>query len=296
MKLYDYLSDNERSLLAMESAFDVEMRSFDATIGLMCESTEIELEKARVKVMMENGTSEDYQYLCEAQQEEASAKGDGIIRKIITSIKNFFRNIKNKIMGLFKSGNESEAASKKNVSTIMNFDKIDIEANKLIAEGKGLVQKLLAKANISDETIDAFKEKCSNLKGIAIAAGTVATGAIVLKNIKKGQKTGEEAEKTVETVEKSEGKLANMSADIKSKLSKVLTSLGGVGSTIMNKTAIITTKLFGKSSDSKNTDYDKKATDDAAKAWADNGTVSEESTKDDIFGLEQLYFAAESAQ
>lgn len=209
---------------------------------------EINCAKARLKVMMEDGTADDLLYL---QEEAANGFIDSIkkaIDKIIEALKKFCNTIKLKVLSMITSKETKEGLSaiekKVKLNPFLSKKKVQIEnteaEEKVVHETFGKFQRLLSKlkggkevsveeiTDIEDEAESKLKQKAGVGAAITI---TVSAAVALLK--KRVSNIGEDIDK-MEKISKSileEAKDAggDIQADMASTLQKLSSAVASIG-------------------------------------------------------------------
>lgn len=98
----DYMTESERFSLADELYESYEMDRLMFMIEMVDRQLDINMRKAELKVLQENGTYEDLEYLYEEAEAQAQEQKKGIIQSIVGAITGAFQSIINGIRKFFK--------------------------------------------------------------------------------------------------------------------------------------------------------------------------------------------------
>ena len=184
---------------AMNSDF-IECHNTLEKINLFAEASysdyEINLKEIGLKVLKENGTEEDYNFLATEAVKDYYEKAKRGIQKIIDTIAKWLRNCKDKIVSFFTSKKTTEALDKLEEVCDNNpkikSQKIDCEdaEKKVKALQKGIdaikkkIAKVEAKGHATDDDLTSLEDINNDTKKkvAAISAASVITvgGAILL--------------------------------------------------------------------------------------------------------------------
>ena len=101
----DYMTESERSILAdnLFEAYDLDR--YFCMLEMVDTQLDINMRKAELKVLQENGTYEDLEYLYEEAEAQAQEQKKGIIQSIVSAITGAFQAIINGIRKFFKLNN-----------------------------------------------------------------------------------------------------------------------------------------------------------------------------------------------
>ena len=151
--LYDYMSEKEYDIYVIESIVDNKMKHLNMEFDKLMIEHAVNLSDIETKVIMESGTSTHLEELYMVEAEEMKQKTDGIITKLIKTVRGFFKKIKEFLFGKKDDPVDDNAQ----VTTKANPDDVIKEGNSIIASMKD------------------FKNK--HKRGIKMAVTSVAIGA-----------------------------------------------------------------------------------------------------------------------
>lgn len=158
--LYDYMTEQEYYIHVIESVVDNKMKHLNMEFDKLMIEHAVNLSDIETKVLMESGNSKHLEDLYMFEAEEMKQKSEGIITKLINTVRGFFRKIKEVLFGK----KEEPADVNAQVTTNANPDDVIKEGNSLIA------------------SLRDFKNK--HKRGIKMAA----TGAVIGAGITIGWK------------------------------------------------------------------------------------------------------------
>lgn len=135
--IYGYLTESDREFEADMLRIDLETQRYQTAYEMVDRQLQENFKFAELKVLEENGTYADLNYLYTEATKDAEEKKQGIFSSIIRAIKKFFTNIFNKLRGLKGPSDENATAY---VPEDFNFNKVsqnlstlDTDTNKLIS-------------------------------------------------------------------------------------------------------------------------------------------------------------------
>lgn len=238
---YGHLLDDEREVLALENAFDLDIRRLNAKYDAICEATAINLDAAENKVIMESGTDEDLEALFEAANTEGTEKRKGVLESIFETIKKFIATIKSKISSIFTKEKAEALKSEKEVKDNGVLDTVAGKASGIMAEAKALFTKLVHGGKVDDGAISALSEKAKKI-GVVAAAGAGATvaGKVFYDKIMKSSKEIDAMDNSADVLQS----LYHSAKDGKDD-KKLKDILNIVGTTVKNASHAVMTAISG---------------------------------------------------
>ena len=119
-----YLTGDERLQAIEEAEIDNQFNKFNIMLEMVNLRLKQNIADAELKVFKESGTYDDFEYLCEEAEAEASEQKQNIFQTIINAILGLFSKIGNKIKELFKiKGNPEDE---------VEVDKTDVDNHNAI--------------------------------------------------------------------------------------------------------------------------------------------------------------------
>ena len=103
---FSYVDESDKDILALEKELDIEFAKATMALEYVDRMYEINTMKSDLRVLTENGTYDDINFLYEEAQKEASGSKKGIIATLIEKIQNFLHNLSN--MFTKKFGDKAE--------------------------------------------------------------------------------------------------------------------------------------------------------------------------------------------
>ena len=183
------------SAIAMNTDF-IECHNSLGRIQLFAEASysdyQINLKEVALKVLKENGTEDDYNFLATEAAKDYIERAKKSIAKIIETIVKFIRNCKEKLVSLFASEKTSNAVDKLESACEKNpkirSKKIEYEDTdkrvKTIQKGiddvKKRVSKVEARGYATEDDVSAINDIAEDTKkkvGAIVAATTITLGA-----------------------------------------------------------------------------------------------------------------------
>ena len=201
-----YMTGEERELAVQEATL---MNEFDK-LCMIFEMRDMQLQQnckdAELKVFAESGTYDDLQYLIEAAAEEVQEQKQGLLSKIVATLKSLLAKIVGGFKKLFGAGNPDDE---------LDVDKGQYEKVKGLSAVKGEINGLAndVKSGNWGGIIEKAKKVLPVLVGVT-AAG-VATGQII-------KKKRSEVESDVKPIEEM---LSNIQNAVNSGLEKIVSKL-----------------------------------------------------------------------
>ena len=102
------IQEINRCLMEASNRYDVNAMKIDAILEATHREYEINCTASELKVMQENGTSDDLNYLLEEAGNGMVEKVLAALKKIREAIMKFFRDIKDKIISIFSKPENEE--------------------------------------------------------------------------------------------------------------------------------------------------------------------------------------------
>lgn len=99
MRLYEYISDDDRGIILCESVADHKLKLLDFQLNKVAIEHEINKLQIETKVLLENGTDDDLTQLYIAEAEEVTKKKTGLLSKICGVIASIFQKIREWLFG-----------------------------------------------------------------------------------------------------------------------------------------------------------------------------------------------------
>lgn len=168
-------------------SFDLTLMKVDAVMEAALRQLDINYTKAELKVMNENGTADDYRYLCEEADNGLLETISKSIKTIIDNIVKFFSGIKDRIISAFTKKETKDVIDKIDKKTklfpLLRKKKVIVEnidkQEKLCEEHKSKLLKLRAKAcagnAVSNEDFEKEHESFISKHRTAIGVGAAVT-------------------------------------------------------------------------------------------------------------------------
>ena len=103
---FSYVDESDKDILALEKELDIEFAKATMALEYVDRMYEINTMKSDLRVLTENGTYDDINFLYEEAQKEADGSKKGIIATLIEKIQNFLHNLSN--MFTKKFGDKAE--------------------------------------------------------------------------------------------------------------------------------------------------------------------------------------------
>lgn len=183
--------------LAIDRAFDIRMMKLDSFTEAVDRELSINMAKAELKCMMEDGTDADLAYLEEAAEEGALAKFKKMIQAVINAFKEWVSQKKSKVISKIASKEArlvlGKAEKKVKINPILARKKVQVMSSKkplgVINSYKSKNDKVLAKTVkgiISESTMktigdtkESFREDFKNSISGTTAYVTVTVAALL---------------------------------------------------------------------------------------------------------------------
>lgn len=207
-----YMSESEKQWAIIESVIDNRLLRVNYEFDkLMMEHTE-NLISIENKVMMESGTSDDLEALYLAEAEEIKKEGQGILSKIISAVKAFFKKIRDVLFGK----KPDEKSLPEQVEVPEDPEALKNQGNKLINGIKSF-----------------FSGKKGALRAVGITAAAAGTVVITKKKIIPAIKSLDEfVSQTEQTLGEAESKVdgTDMTPEEQGMVKKAVNDLKALGS------------------------------------------------------------------
>lgn len=105
---FSYVDESDKDILALEKELDIEFAKASMALEYVDRMYEINTMKSDLRVLTENGTYDDINFLYEEAQKEANGSKKGIIATLIEKIQNFLHNLSNMFTKKFGDKAEQE--------------------------------------------------------------------------------------------------------------------------------------------------------------------------------------------
>ena len=138
--VYGYLTESERSYEADMLRSDLELQRIQLAYEMVDAQLQENFRYAELKVIEENGTYADLNYLYEEANKEAKEKKEGLFKRIIGAIQKFFTKLLNKLRGVKPDENSETVEVPKNFDAQkvqQGLNSVDDTANKIINGVRG---------------------------------------------------------------------------------------------------------------------------------------------------------------
>mgnify|MGYP002623852361 CR=1 FL=1 len=93
---YEYIQGDKRDNLIQEMELDCEWRELSLMLEMVQRQSEINEKRVELKVLKESGSYEDYGYLLEAGEQQATANNKNLLQRIFEWFAKFFNNLSTK--------------------------------------------------------------------------------------------------------------------------------------------------------------------------------------------------------
>ena len=163
----EYIYEN---LYNANSVFTIDMMKTEAVLNAMKRELDINYKRAELKVYQENGTMDDYDYLCEEAESGFRSGVVKVLTKLKESITTFFSNLKDRVVSLFSNDKVNDTLDKvskkikfvpfaKNQKLIVaDIDAQNKVSDAALAECEKLEAKMLSGQDIDDDAIDDLSD------------------------------------------------------------------------------------------------------------------------------------------
>ena len=166
-----YLSDDERDFMIIESTFDNVIKQAECLYEMAILKHKMFISDAENKVLCESGTFDDLEILYEEAGASTDKTKEGIIKKIITGIQNFFTNIATKIKNLFTKDKLDKIAADKSKKEINDPKAAASIIDEAKAKASTLTVKIKGGAKSVVKTVSKPKNAVKVVVGGAVAVG-----------------------------------------------------------------------------------------------------------------------------
>ena len=196
---FSYVDESDKDILALEKELDIEFAKASMALEYVDRMYEINTMKSDLRVLTENGTYDDINFLYEEAQKEADGSKKGIIATLIEKIQNFLHNLSNMFTKKFGDKAEEQIKEAANNGTLGSLQ-IPKDPNKVLdAIGtalKNVGNFLKPGFHVTDESGDKVlsirKTLVTTLEALGVA--TIA-GTQVPNLLSRFNKVKDEAEK-----------------------------------------------------------------------------------------------------
>ena len=187
----------ERIMSEMNKRFDIDLKRSEACIEVAIMEASINIEEAEYKMICENGTEDDLDYMLEEAEEGFVAKIKAALKKILDAVVEFFKSLRDKIVGFFSKKETDEQMKKMEqkakTNPLFRNKKIEIdnteEELKLIDKYKQKLKTFFARVksgnSIGNDEIDDAEDSFLRKHGAIIAGGTVVTIGVAIALLRK---------------------------------------------------------------------------------------------------------------
>lgn len=203
---FSYVDESDKDILALEKELDIEFAKASMALEYVDRMYEINTMKSDLRVLTENGTYDDINFLYEEAQKEANGSKKGIIATLIEKIQNFLHNLSNMFTKKFGDKAEEqikEAADSGKLGSLQipkDPNKVlDAISNALTSVGNFLKPGFHVTNESGEKVLSVKKTLITTIE--AIGAATIA-GLNVPKLIDKFKKTQDDASKLSEDAKK----------------------------------------------------------------------------------------------
>lgn len=249
MRLYEYISDDDRGIILCESVADHKLKLLDFQLNKVAIEHEINKLQIETKVLLENGTDDDLTQLYIAEAEEVTKKKTGLLSKICGVIASIFQKIREWLFG--KKLNISDDSP----------DQIEVPAGpkatgNVISRALQNIGKVVSNANTLKKVAAAGAVVVGTGYGIVKGSGLLDSKTIIPKE--EYQKAldayAKQAKKTEEDIKRVQKELNNASSsnapeNVVNSLKKELDTLKAAAKSIRESSSLI---IQGNKLDKKN--------------------------------------------
>lgn len=293
---FSYVDESDKDILALEKELDIEFAKANMALEYVDRMYEINTMKSDLRVLTENGTYDDINFLYEEAQKEADGSKKGIIATLIEKIQNFLHNLSNMFTKKFGDKAEEEVTDAAKNGSLGSVQLPKDPSKVLDAIGTALnnVGNFLKPGfHVTDESgekvLSIRKTLVTSLEAIGVA--TIA-GTQVPNLLSRFNKVKDEAEKLTENakavISTSEEKKLNFVEKCLGVLSDIVKFIGEHFSAIM-KTCFGKLKGLGnKNKGAENAPEEKKDTRQYAQP-DDNPTAESTDDDDDVTVDDTVY-------
>ena len=212
--IYGYLTESDREYEADMLKIDLETQRYQTAYEMVDRQLQENFKFAELKVLEENGTYADLNYLYTEATKDAEEKKKGIFSTIIKAIKDFFTNIFNRLRGVKAPSDKNATAD---VPEGFDFNKVSQNLGALDTNTNNLISAI---------------ERCSLPHMLAFAATVLSNLGTIYNGIGLIKKNKEDVHDSVQKMKKVP---ANQIEKIKNQFEKVAGALRNVKDTFEGK-------------------------------------------------------------
>ena len=212
--IYGYLTESDREFEAEMLKIDLETQRYQTAYEMVDRQLQENFKFAELKVLEENGTYADLNYLYTEATKDAEEKKKGIFSTIIKAIKDFFTNIFNRLRGVKAPSDENATAD---VPEGFDFNKVSQNLGALDANVNSLISAI---------------ERCSLPHMLTFAATVIGSLGTIYNGIGLVKKNKEDVHDSVQKMKKVP---ANQIEKIKNQFEKVAGALRNIKDTFEGK-------------------------------------------------------------
>lgn len=212
--IYGYLTESDREFEAEMLKIDLETQRYQTAYEMVDRQLQENFKFAELKVLEENGTYADLNYLYTEATKDAEEKKKGIFSTIIKAIKDFFTNIFNRLRGVKAPSDENATAD---VPEGFDFNKVSQNLGALDANANSLISAI---------------ERCSLPHMLTFAATVIGNLGTIYNGIGLVKKNKEDVHDSVQKMKKVP---ANQIEKIKNQFEKVAGALRNIKDTFEGK-------------------------------------------------------------
>lgn len=239
-----FLDDIKKQLVVSEKVFDVAVKKSEAYTSMAVMEATIATEESDIKIILENGTPEDLEYLYEEAQDGFIGKVKKAIQAIIDAIKKFFSDVKNKIVSLFTKSEVDKGLDniekkakfnpflKKKKIVVKDTDAEETCIKKYTEKLKKFALRIKSGDDVSntemEEAHESFLKEHAKVIAATIGISLIAGIALCRKKLKSANKDTEgpekEANSMIQSIKDTMDKITN--SDAATKLQKIASRIG----------------------------------------------------------------------
>ena len=294
---FSYVDESDKDILALEKELDIEFAKASMALEYVDRMYEINTMKSDLRVLTENGTYDDINFLYEEAQKEADGSKKGIIATLIEKIQNFLHNLSNMFTKKFGDKAEEQIKEAANNGTLGSLQipkdpnkVLDAVSNALSSVGNFLKPGFHVTNESGEKVLSVKKTLVTTVE--AIGAVTIA-GLNVPKLIDKfkkvqddASKLSEDAKKAVENAEESKldflHKCVEVIQSIVKYIAEHLNSLGKIAfSKITGAAKDAVNKVTGGNKNKSEEQKSEQKTDNRQYAQPDDNPTAESADDDD---------------
>lgn len=294
---FSYVDESDKDILALEKELDIEFAKASMALEYVDRMYEINTMKSDLRVLTENGTYDDINFLYEEAQKEANGSKKGIIATLIEKIQNFLHNLSNMFTKKFGDKAEQEVTDAAKNGTLGSIQLPKDPSKVLDAIGtalKNVGNFLKPGFHVTDESgekvLSIRKTLVTTLEALGVAT---ITGTQVPNLLSRFNKVKDEAEKLTNNAKSfigtsDEEKKLNFVEKCLGVLSDIVKFIGEHFSAIMKTCFGKLTGLGKKNKGAENAPEEKKDTRQYAQP-DDNPTAESADDDDDITVDDTVY-------